>query len=587
MALHINIEDLLSARAVESDRIEYKEGWNPDAIYRSICAFANDFDNIGGGYILIGVAEDETTKTAKRPVKGVTTTELSEIQRKMIGFNNLLQPAFHPHLFIEEVDGKQILVLWIPGGSSRPYQVPEQVTAREKRYFYYIRKYANSVKANTEDQQELISLANQIPFDDRANTQAKMENISMVLVKNYLTKINSRLAEQVGKISDTKLLAQMELIFGPNEHIFPRNVGLMMFAENPELFFPCTRVEIVDFPYGDAGNYEEQEPITGPVPEQINRTLKFLKDKLVKEKVIKPADKAESIRIASYPYQAIEETLVNAFYHRDYQQREPIEIRIYPNSIVFINHGGPDRSIRLESFNSGLVRNRRYRNRRLGEFLKELQLTEGRATGIPTVLKALKDNGSAAPVFKSDDDRTFFEVEIAIHPSFERTKPDDDTEVANELKGIDDRVNQLVAIAPNRVRDKVRDVAGDIAGDAAAKAISTKIAKNDSSVAGDVVRAIDRDIVIDIAIDAQKFINEKVEKILLFCQKPKQRKEILKEIGLVNNVKNYDTYVAPLVQMGWVQMTIPDKPTSPKQQYRTTLKGSIITELLNYIDDGE
>ena len=51
MALHINIEDLLSARTVESDRIEYKKGWNPDAIYRSICAFANDFDNIGGGGI--------------------------------------------------------------------------------------------------------------------------------------------------------------------------------------------------------------------------------------------------------------------------------------------------------------------------------------------------------------------------------------------------------------------------------------------------------------------------------------------------------------------------------------------------------
>ena len=45
MTLHINIEDLLSARTVESDRIEFKEGWNPDAIYRSICAFANDFDN--------------------------------------------------------------------------------------------------------------------------------------------------------------------------------------------------------------------------------------------------------------------------------------------------------------------------------------------------------------------------------------------------------------------------------------------------------------------------------------------------------------------------------------------------------------
>lgn len=49
MRLPINIEELLSGRAVEGDRIEYKIGWNPDAIYRTICAFANDFDETGGG----------------------------------------------------------------------------------------------------------------------------------------------------------------------------------------------------------------------------------------------------------------------------------------------------------------------------------------------------------------------------------------------------------------------------------------------------------------------------------------------------------------------------------------------------------
>ncbi len=32
---------MLGGRAVEGDRIEYKTGWNPDAIYRSVCAFAN------------------------------------------------------------------------------------------------------------------------------------------------------------------------------------------------------------------------------------------------------------------------------------------------------------------------------------------------------------------------------------------------------------------------------------------------------------------------------------------------------------------------------------------------------------------
>ncbi len=89
MPLHINIEDLLSARTVESERIEFKEGWNPDAIYRSICAFANDFENTGGGYILIGVAENVATKAAVRPVKGLTTKAIGEIQNLEIFYTKI------------------------------------------------------------------------------------------------------------------------------------------------------------------------------------------------------------------------------------------------------------------------------------------------------------------------------------------------------------------------------------------------------------------------------------------------------------------------------------------------------------------
>lgn len=46
--LEFSIEDLLNARRVESDRIEFKRNWNPDDIYTSVCAFANDYDNQGG-----------------------------------------------------------------------------------------------------------------------------------------------------------------------------------------------------------------------------------------------------------------------------------------------------------------------------------------------------------------------------------------------------------------------------------------------------------------------------------------------------------------------------------------------------------
>ena len=52
--LPINLEDLLRQRTVERDRIEYKAGWNPDPIIRTLCAFANDFENLGGGYVIIG-----------------------------------------------------------------------------------------------------------------------------------------------------------------------------------------------------------------------------------------------------------------------------------------------------------------------------------------------------------------------------------------------------------------------------------------------------------------------------------------------------------------------------------------------------
>jgi ATP-dependent DNA helicase RecG len=49
MALAINIEDLLNKQKIESNRIEFKKGWNPASIYHSVCAFANDFEDLGGG----------------------------------------------------------------------------------------------------------------------------------------------------------------------------------------------------------------------------------------------------------------------------------------------------------------------------------------------------------------------------------------------------------------------------------------------------------------------------------------------------------------------------------------------------------
>ena len=109
MALPINIEDLLNKNKVESDRIKFKKGWNPISIYHSICAFANDIDNIGGGYILVGVEEENGF--AKRPVCGLSDESLDKIQREILQYNQLMEPFYAPRLSLEEIDGRKILVI--------------------------------------------------------------------------------------------------------------------------------------------------------------------------------------------------------------------------------------------------------------------------------------------------------------------------------------------------------------------------------------------------------------------------------------------------------------------------------------------
>lgn len=147
MELEIGIEDLLNKRKIESDRIEFKAGWNPDDIYRTICAFANDFNNDGGGYIVVGVEEENGV--AVRPVKGLPEYMLDDIEKEMVGYNNVMSPPYFPKAVPTEVDGKWILVIVARAGQQRPYKAPEHVTDKKlKKYNYYIRYLTSSVRAN-------------------------------------------------------------------------------------------------------------------------------------------------------------------------------------------------------------------------------------------------------------------------------------------------------------------------------------------------------------------------------------------------------------------------------------------------------
>ena len=418
MALAININDLLYKQKIESNRIEFKKGWNPGSIYRSICAFANDFDDISGGYIIVGVETDKDTGTAMRPVEGVPIERIDNILQEMVGYNNKISPYYLPRTSVEDVDGKQVIVIWCPAGSYRPYSVPSNVTDKNSKEHFYIRSGTSTIEAKGEALVELREMANRIPFDERGNDDIQLDDISLILLRDFLVKVGSKLANDIMKTPLESILEQMELYTGPKENRKLRNVAAMMFCENPSKFFPYTQIDVVRFPNSklkEPNNFTEVT-FKGSVTQMIKQTMEYIKSNVLKEYVHKVSGKQEAKRFWNYPYDAIEEAVVNSLYHRDFMQREPIEITIDTTGISILNCPGPDRSISKEDIEKGdLLKSRRYRNRRLGDFLKELDLTEGRSTGVPTIQTKLAENGSPRATFETTDDRLTFLVNIPIH----------------------------------------------------------------------------------------------------------------------------------------------------------------------------
>jgi hypothetical protein len=89
MAIPITIHQLLESSVVESARIEYKKAWNPQAVLHTLCAFANDIDNWGGGYIVIGLSE--TNGQPILPPTGLPAESLDSTMKELLQISKLIK----------------------------------------------------------------------------------------------------------------------------------------------------------------------------------------------------------------------------------------------------------------------------------------------------------------------------------------------------------------------------------------------------------------------------------------------------------------------------------------------------------------
>ena len=524
--LPINIDHLLRQRTIEGERIEYKAGWNPQGVLHTICAFANDFQNLGGGYVVLGVEERDGRPVL--PPKGISPDSIDGIQKELLNLgNSAIQPYYHPLAGTYDIDGQSILVLWVPGGETRPYKARTSLAKGRSGWGYFIRRHASTVRARGRDEQELLGLAATVPFDDRYRQTASLDDLSQRLIGEFLQDIGSDLAAEAGGLSIESLGRRLNIVGGPPEAMFPKNVGLLFFNDRPHDFFPATQIDVVWFPDGPGGDRFEEKEFRGPLSIILGEAIGYIRRNYLKETVVKHPHKPEAERFWNFPIGAVEEALVNAIYHRSYEEREPVEVRITPEELVVLSFPGADRSIRMEAFKNGQAISRRYRNRRIGEFLKELELAEGRSTGVPKILRAMRQNGSPDPIFESDDDRTWFLVRL---PSRERMP---------QVATVQDTDQDTDQVDP---QDKSLNKRGSV---------------GHTTLMTDQVAA-------------------HVEQLVVALTTEMSRAELQVMLQLRHRRHFAVVHLRPALEAGLVEMTLPEKPNSRNQRYRRTARGDAL-----------
>lgn len=435
--LPISLDSLLRLERVESARVEFKGPWDEatrSAVLRTLCAFANDLLNINGGYIILGV--DEQTQTdaqgkikplglAELPPRGLAPEQLDAVQKWIRGkCKGLVTPEYHPILSPEVYQGRHILVIWAPASESPPHQtvewVPEDWPGRgAPSRHYYVRQGSETTVAQGRTLQDLVEKSRRIPYDDQRRLEASLDDLRFVRVREFLQEVGSQLLSE----PDAALVYRsMNLSARVNGHEVPRNVALLFFTDEPERFFPTAHIEVVQFRDPEGGDtIGEHPPFRGPLDHQLRDCLRYLRQ-FLSEEIRKHPEQAETTRVISYPFAAIEEALVNAVYHRSYEYTEqsaPVKVYLYPDRIEITSHPGPHPGLRAEHFEPGASRPQvPARNRRIGEILRELRLAEGRFTGIAKVFRTMRENGLPQPRFLFGEDRSYFTVVLPAHPEY-------------------------------------------------------------------------------------------------------------------------------------------------------------------------
>lgn len=365
-----------------------------------------------------------------------------------------------------------------------------------------------------------------LPFDAAACQRATLDDLAPEKVVAFLTRAQRTRGYALS--AETPLrdaLVHLNLLDGDT----PSHAAVLLFAREPQRFLLTSEVKCLRF-HGTT--------VRKPVPSyQVYRGTVFeLVDQAV-DFVMSKIDRAVGTRALSndapvtyeLPRDAVTEAIVNAIAHRDYTSNASVQVMLFADRLEIWNPGHLPAALTVEALRRPHASIPR--NPLIAEPLFLTGYIERAGTGTLDIIGLCQEAGLRPPEFRHDGGQF---VQTIWRP---------DPASSSSATGGEGGGQLTPQVAPQDNEFSESDLA-ELAG--ALQLATPQVTPQVATQVATVLRSASQALA---------------------------REALQRAAGLDDREHFRKTYLKPLLRAGWLTLTLPDKPNSPRQQYLVTASG--------------
>lgn len=317
--------------------------------------------NTQGGVVVFGIRKDGA-------VAGIPAEKRDLLEQFVInvGLNNC-RPMIEPVLnWMQLPDENQVMKLCLKVDIPKSRYYVHQTS--DGRFLKRVGSHRHPIPPDQLGR--LLAARNLlVPFEERPVLGTGLDIIDPRRVNSYYQNRFKRSFSSDG-LTFERLLINLKLAVKMDENVIPTNLGAILFTEQPEQYLGGAYIDIAAYKGTVAdGETADTKRITGPVSEQIVKTIRYFQT----SPLIATVSRKEAMGrkdLPAYVDTALQEAVVNAVVHRDYEiTGSQIIIRIFLDRIEIQNPGGLHNTLTEEALYTGCQPVRR--NQLLAGFMRD------------------------------------------------------------------------------------------------------------------------------------------------------------------------------------------------------------------------